>query len=250
MEESRDVMEYLESLVKRAETPRVMEICGKTYVDKRMERYDVAPKARAVAAHTLTALLDYIENCAEEFPLGSRMIVHIVDPMTVRLMSQLDKERTRETLFESEAEVSCFRFNQWYDQESFMIALQSNFVKNEDLELVMKLSGNIVSKNEQAYADDGISQSATMNVGVASKAPVIVPNPVTLIPFRTFQEVEQPESQFVFRIGEQNGAPAFKLVEAEGGLWRLKAINQLKEYISNVLRDLPEEISADVVVIG
>ena len=62
MEESRDVMEYLESLVKRAETPRVMEICGRTYVDKRMERYDVAPKARAVAAHTLTALLDYIEN--------------------------------------------------------------------------------------------------------------------------------------------------------------------------------------------
>ena len=114
----------------------------------------------------------------------------------------------------------------------------------------MKLSGNIVSRNEQAYADDGISQSATMNVGVASKAPVLVPNPVTLIPFRTFQEVEQPESQFVFRIGEQNGAPAFKLVEAEGGLWRLKAINQLKEYISKILEDLPEEISDCVVVIG
>ena len=29
-----------------------------------------------------------------------------------------------------------------------------------------------------------------------------------------------------------------------------KAINQLKEYISNVLRDLPEEISDYVVVIG
>ena len=218
-------------------------------MDKRMERYDVAPKARAVAAHTLTALLDYIENCAEEFPLGSQMIIHIVDPMTVRLMSQLDKERTRETLFESEAEVSCFRFNQWYDQESFMIALQSNFVKNEDLELVMKLSGNIVSKMSRPMQMTHFSVRY-YECSVASKAPVIVPNPVTLIPFRTFQEVEQPESQFVFRIGEQNGAPAFKLVEAEGGLWRLKAINQLKEYISNVLRDLPEEISADVVVIG
>ena len=88
-----------------------------------------------------------------------------------------------------------------------------------------------------------------MTVGVAAKADAIVPNPVQLRPYRTFQEVEQPVSQFVFRIGDR-GTPEFKLVEAEGGLWRLKAINQLKEYISKILEDLPEEISDYVVVIG
>lgn len=91
---------------------------------------------------------------------------------------------------------------------------------------------------------------ATMTVGVASKADAIVPNPVTLVPYRTFQEVEQPTSTFVFRISEQGGTPVFKLIEAEGGLWEWTAINNLKEYINDVLSALPHEIADRIVVIG
>ena len=58
------------------------------------------------------------------------------------------------------------------------------------------------------------------------------------------------ESQFVFRIGKRNEAPSFKLVEAEGGLWRLAAVNQIKAYIYDILGNLSEEISEKVVVIG
>ena len=248
MEQLREAMEHFEELVKRADAPQVLEICGKTYVNRDLRRYDEAPKARPVQARTLTALMDYMEHCSQEFP--GRMIIHIVDPTHVRLLSELDAERERETLFETAAETSAFRFGEWYDQENFMIALQANFQANDDLAAVLKLAGNIVSKNNQTYSDDGTTQVATMTVGVASKADAIVPNPVTLIPFRTFQEVEQPESAFVFRIGERGGAPAFKLIEAEGGLWKMTAVNAIKDYIYDILGSLPEEISEKVVVIG
>lgn len=248
MEQLREAMEHFEELVKRADAPKVLEICGKTYVNRDLKRYDEAPKARPVQARTLTALMDYMEHCSQEFP--GRMIIHIVDPTHVRLLSELDAERERETLFETAAETSAFRFGEWYDQENFMIALQANFQANDDLAAVLKLAGNIVSKNNQTYSDDGTTQVATMTVGVASKADAIVPNPVTLIPFRTFQEVEQPESAFVFRIGERGGAPAFKLIEAEGGLWKMTAVNAIKDYIYDILGSLPEEISEKVVVIG
>lgn len=248
MEQLREAMEHFEELVKRADAPQVLEICGKTYVNRDLRRYDEAPKARPVQARTLTALMDYMEHCSQEFP--GRMIIHIVDPTHVRLLSELDAERERETLFETAAETSAFRFGEWYDQENFMIALQANFQANDDLAAVLKLAGNIVSKNDQTYSDDGTTQVATMTVGVASKADAIVPNPVTLIPFRTFQEVEQPESAFVFRIGERGGAPAFKLIEAEGGLWKMTAVNAIKDYIYDILGSLPEEISEKVVVIG
>lgn len=248
MEQLKEAMEHFEELVKRADAPQVLEICGKTYVNRDLRRYDEAPKARPVQARTLTALMDYMEHCSQEFP--GRMIIHIVDPTHVRLLSELDAEREREALFETAAETSAFRFGEWYDQENFMIALQANFQANDDLAAVLKLAGNIVSKNDQIYSDDGTTQVATMTVGVASKADAIVPNPVTLIPYRTFQEVEQPESQFVFRIGKRNEAPSFKLVEAEGGLWRLAAVNQIKAYIYDILGNLPEEISEKVVVIG
>ncbi len=248
MEQLKEAMEHFEELVKRADAPQVLEIYGKTYVNRDLRRYDEAPKARPVQARTLTALMDYMEHCSQEFP--GRMIIHIVDPTHVRLLSELDAERERETLFETAAETSAFRFGEWYDQENFMIALQANFQANDDLAAVLKLAGNIVSKNNQTYSDDGTTQVATMTVGVASKADAIVPNPMTLIPFRTFQEVEQPESAFVFRIGERGGAPAFKLIEAEGGLWKMTAVNAIKDYIYDILGSLPEEISEKVVVIG
>lgn len=248
MEQLKEAMEHFEELVKRADAPQVLEIYGKTYVNRDLKRYDEAPKARPVQARTLTALMDYMEHCSQEFP--GRMIIHIADPTHVRLLSELDAERERETLFETAAETSAFRFGEWYDQENFMIALQANFQANNDLAAVLKLAGNIVSKNDQTYSDDGTTQVATMTIGVATKVDAIVPNPVTLIPFRTFQEVAQPESAFVFRIGERGGAPAFKLIEAEGGLWKMTAVNAIKDYIYDILGSLPEEISEKVVVIG
>lgn len=248
MEQLKDTMDYFENLVKKADAPHVLEICGKTYANRDLVRYDKASKASPVQAHTLTSLMDYIEHCSQEFP--GNMIIHVENPTRIRLLSELDEERGREVLFETEAETSCFRFGQWYDQEDFMIALQANFRGNDDLAAVLKLAGNIVSKNDQTFSDDGTTQVATMTVGVASKADAIVPNPVTLVPYRTFQEVEQPTSAFVFRISEQGGTPVFKLIEAEGGLWEWTAINNLKEYINDVLSDLPQEIADRIVVIG
>ena len=48
----------------------------------------------------------------------------------------------------------------------------------------------------------------------------VVPIPGRLISFRSFLEVPLAASDFVFRISEgRGGAPAFKLVAADGGLW-------------------------------
>lgn len=247
MENLREAMEYFEDLVKTSDDPKVLEICGKTYVNKNLVRYGKRDTAEPITARTLTALLDYIERCDDEFP--GKMIIHIVSPKEVRLMSALDRERERETLFIARAEVSEFQFDKWYDQERFMIELQSNFRENDDLKLIMKLAGNVEQKNNQTYSDDGVTQVATMTVGAASKADVVVPNPVELIPHRTFQEVDQPSSKFVFRISAGE-SPNFKLIEAENGIWKNQAVENIREYICKVMADMPEEIQNQIVVIG
>ena len=88
-----------------------------------------------------------------------------------------------------------------------------------------------------------------MNVGVASKSDVIVPNPVFLAPYRTFQEIEQPFSNFVFRMADKQ-TPAFSLIEAEGGVWKNEAVSRIKEYFKKALADMPEEIQNRIVIIG
>ena len=130
-----------------------------------------------------------------------------------------------------------------------MIDLQANFQKNEDLELLLKAAGNIEKKNNQSYSDDGVSQVATMTVGVAQKADVIVPNPVKLIPYRTFQEVEQPASQFVFRIGD-NEMPTFMIVEAQNQIWKNEAVENIKEFLITNLASMPQDIRNRISIIG
>ena len=111
---------------------------------------------------------------------------------------------------------------------------------SEDLEAILKVAGNVEAKTTANYGDDGVTQKTTIKQGIASKADVLVPNPVTLVPYRTFLEVDQPESQFVFRIKDVGGAPAFKIVEAEGGLWKNVAMNRIKYYFEENLEDEKE----------
>ena len=64
-----------------------------------------------------------------------------------------------------------------------------------------------------------------------------MPNPVRLRPYRTFAEIEQPESEYVFRIMDDGQGPSFKLVEADGGLWKSAAMMKIKEYFNLALTD-------------
>ena len=56
---------------------------------------------------------------------------------------------------------------------------------------------------------------------------------VRLKPYRTFQEVEQPESQFLIRVGERG----ISFIEADGGMWKLEARKTIYYWLSAHLGD-------------
>ncbi len=86
----REAMQFLTGLKEEAMDPKVVEINGKTYCDKNLQRYDKEPMAKEITASTLTAMIDYIYNLSDE--LRQNMIIHVQDPQTVRLYSGLNKE--------------------------------------------------------------------------------------------------------------------------------------------------------------
>ena len=117
------------------------------------------------------------------------------------------------------------------------VGKQANFAENDDLMTIMQVAGNIQAGTTASYSDDGISQKTTIKTGV-QRVDVQVPNPVKLIPYRTFAEIEQPSSLYVFRVKDDgNGAPAFKLVEADNGLWKHAAMLKIKDYFEHELSD-------------
>lgn len=246
MEGIKEAIAYIAGLAVKAEKPEQIEIDGKLYCTKELKRYDKYDKAEPIKATTLTSLVDYIKQRRDE--MRDHMIIQVVSATHVKLYSGLLAERDRETLFEVNALLPSFEFGREYDQEAFIISMQSCFTHSNDREAVTVLASNIVNTQQATYSDDGISQQAVIKTGVTTKEPALVPNPVTLKPYRTFLEVEQPESEFVFRVSEgRGGAPVFKLVAADGGLWKSQAVDNVKNYLMEALVDIPNREQITII---
>lgn len=231
----KEALEYIVGLRK----PEVVEINGERYSDKELRRICHNPKAKVIGMTTLTSLVDYIK--ANVDCMDDKMIIHVQSPTKVALYSQLDMDRVREYLVEVDASVPEFLYGRYYDHESFLIALQSKFINNSDRELLLKFAGTVEDKSVATYGDDGVTQKATIKTGVASKTDAIVPNPVKLRPYRTFIEVEQPESAFVFRMSQDgSGGVKCAIFEADGGAWKNTAMKNVKEYLQLELADMPQ----------
>lgn len=205
-----------------------------TYSDKELYRLEkcIYMAKEPIYMSTLTSLVDYIKG--EVDPLYGMTIIQVESPTTVRLFSQLNDQRNREDLVTITARVPEFSFGSFMPQDKFIIALQSKFIDDpeSDRELILKFAGTVESGTLAEYGDDGVTQKATIKTGIASKSDAIVPNPVSLRPYRTFLEVEQPKSEFIFRM-EQDKYEGIKcgIFEADGGAWKIEATKKIKEYL-------------------
>ncbi len=219
----------------------IHEINGQKYSDKTLHRVSHNPKASAIHMNTLSSLVDYIKSNKDA--LYGNLFVHITSPTSVELFSSLDDEREREYLVEVNAKTPHFEFNQFIDHETFCINLQSKFQNLGDRALILKFAGTIEAGSLAEYGDDGVTQKATVKTGIASKGDAIVPNPVNLIPFRTFLEISQPASQFIFRIKQDkyNGIQC-ALFQADGGAWEIEAMQFIKAYLEEELKEFLDVI--------
>lgn len=229
----KEALEYIVGL----KTPVITEIDGNTYSDKPLNRISYVPYAKTIGMKTLTSLVEYIKANIDS--MSERMIVHVISPTEVHLYSSLDDDRKREYLVEVNAELPDFRFGNFVDHESFVIALQSKFLPNTDRDLVLKFAGTVEDGTVAQYGDDGVTQKATVKTGLTSKADAVVPNPVNLIPYRTFLEVEQPASDFIFRMKSSCGVQC-AIFEADGGAWKNEAMSRIKNYLALELSEYPQ----------
>lgn len=231
MDMTREALQYVVGL-KRAE---VINIDGENYVDRDIHRVDKALRAEPLKMGTLTSLLEYLKAGID--PMPERMLVQVLSPTSVRVVSTLDQDRKREELVKAEAGTPGFEYGRYMSQESFIIAMQAKFLPGEDRELLLKFAGTVRDESIAEYGDNGVTQKATIKTGISTVGDAIVPNPVTLRPFRTFIEVEQPESAFVFRMRQSEGRGVECAVfEADGGAWKNAAMEHVKKYLQEGLK--------------
>lgn len=201
-------------------------------------------KPETLDLHSLDSLVQMVKTEAinEETPL----YITVPDHLTVKCFGQPVPVRyyDRQVYYEAHAtdvpgwdEVVKLGF------EEMQIALRTRFQETPDSLYAMKLLSDITTGGKVTFNDNGIATSVVTQKGVALQSNEAIRPIVVLRPYRTFQEVEQPESTFLIRVSERG----ISFTEADGGMWKLKARETVKAFLAE---RLAKEIEAGQVFVA
>lgn len=238
----KEAMEFILKQSKKAEFHTKYE---EVYTDVPLNKIE-EPTRRALETKSLSSVVEFIKD---NFDGDVKVLVNVVDEQQVLVQTELNDNMVREVVLNVEAEIPDKTLNSYMDLEEFNIQLQSQFVPTEDSAKVLQIIGNLRSENVKNLGDDGITQMVEVRKGVTMAQDEAVPNPVHLKPFRSFTEIAQPESPFVFRLKQRSDDVVYgALFEADGGAWKNAARQSIKEYLN---KELKAEVKAgSVLVIG
>jgi hypothetical protein len=220
----------------------LVELDGITFSPLAMRPVFYEPRAKPLGLHTLSGLVEYMRTNIDS--LGTKDHLIMVDgPDVARLVSLiggLDRDRDCYATAKLDDELKTFPFGKYQDVESFVVGLRSMFEPTPDLEKLVMYVSKVRGGKSFSLDDDGVSQTTNVVVGVSGAvtkketAPAIV----RLRPYRTFRDIEQTESEFLFRmklIDTENNTVGACLYEADGGRWRHFASQSIKKFLEEAL---------------
>ena len=231
----------LYSQIRADAEPKEIRIDGRPFTTgKVFPVLDPLP-AKPVHVSTLSAVADYVNRDLDGLEEGT-FFVRVASPNIVLVESSIagTSHAERCVYLEASAMLPDHYFEKMLDTEHFSVWLQSSFVGPavlaSDTPLnskagVLKYISHAVKTASHVVTDDGTAQAVELKSSVSSVAVAKLPNPVRLAPYRTFAEVEQPESDFVFRCTDDGGSMKYVLFEADGGAWRLEAAKRVAEWL-------------------
>jgi hypothetical protein len=195
------------------------------------------PAIAKINVITLSALAALYHSSFEAMD-KTNIVVHVTSEVGVAVYGNFSNEYAQRTAYAaaSFADVKSFTFGTWLDQETFIIGLQAHVKDSGDRQYLLDLSSRIAINDQLEVTDNGVSQDVTAKTGTSLKQVLTLKPRVTLAPFRTFREIEQPSSEFVFRVRKgARGTPELALFEADGGAWKLTAMKLIAEYLTNAI---------------
>lgn len=218
--------------------------CNGEYELAELRKPDKIVRAEPFETFSLNGLIEYIKADAEGLfrDPNKRHMVRVKSPTLVEVLSpQTGYWRERETVAFCKAVVPEIYFGRYMDTDDFQVMVQTCFQEDENRAIILQLAGSVRKEQNMQTADDGVSQKVTINSGVITATDVIVKNPVELVPYRTFHEVDQPGSPFVIRFNE-DGKPA--LFTGDGSKWKLEAVENIRGYLTFALQNSYVDIIA------
>lgn len=216
--------------------PTTYQIDGHTYASKELELID-PPKDRPrnLEVSGLDSLCKLIKTELDK--IGTTVMIRVVSYDRVEVFTTYLQDFTRYQLYSARADIPGFRTG-FREREQALIELRSLFLQNEGVAYLLGLLSRMSEQSQVDTHDNGVTQTVETVQGIALKANETIKPRVSLAPFRTFLEVEQPESEFLLRVSEDGKIGLF---EADGGVWKLEAKQNICQYFDERLESLIED---------
>lgn len=230
----------IDKIVSLKET-KTFEINGQTYADR--ELYRIRPHVDRPEPINVSGLDGVCKLIRTELAkIDTVVMVQVKAHNEVEVMTTYLPDFSRNILYRAKADAPGLRCG-WREREAALIELRSLFIPNEGTDYLLDLLSKTSDESKVSTKDNGVTQTVEAVTGVQLKEMVAIKPRVMLRPFRTFLEVEQPESEFLLRVDAEKGIGFF---EADGGIWRLEAKSNVATYFTSNLADL---IDAGKVVV-
>jgi hypothetical protein len=182
--------------------------------------------------HTLDGIVDFVKTF-EALPIAA---IFVESATRVSVIGSLEGRGSQRPIYARADYIQSetrFKFNQFQTAEDFIIGLQTGFVSSPDRASILSLVGNLKDENVKTVGDDGTTQVVTARQGISMVGEAKVPNPVSLHPYRTFQEVVQPASEYVLRLKKSSELPVVGLFETANPSWQIEAIAAISGYLES-----------------
>lgn len=237
--------EAIEKIEKLAKPEIYKDALGKAYVvDKDGEAREIIPEAVYQSCLSLNSLDALVQMVRTEGVRGDRsadkLYLSVKDHMTVACFGHPQKDLREARIFYYEAQAKDVP---GWDSEVKMafdkaaVALQTRFQDGGDRDYTLTLLSQITCGAKVTYNDIGVATTVVTQKGVSLQQNSTIRPLVKLRPYRTFQEVEQPEGLFLIRIDERG----ITFTEADGGMWKLAARKTIKAYLEEALKDMIDD---------
>lgn len=222
--------------------PTTVEVDGSVYSNQELVHIqDRKPMPQCIELTGLDSVCKMVRNEAEH--VGLQIFIQVKDYRSVSVFTSLDSDEDRLYLYKCGADTPCITTDRYMPYEKAVIELRSLYIPNDGTNYLLRLLGSISNESKVTTTDNGVTQQVEARAGIALNSMVKIEPRVALQPFRTFIEVEQPESEFLLRISERGEIGFFP---ADGGVWKLEAARNVAAYFEAALKDL---IDAGTVVV-
>lgn len=241
----KEAIQYIQETAAR---PFLQSVDGHAYLfDKDGTYTEIKPDLygpETLKLQSLDALVKMVRTEATED--DAPIYITVPTHLTVHCFSQPDPElrNQRKWYYEVYAtDVPGWESGNKLGFEEMQIALRTRFQETPDTAYALKLLSDITTGGKITFNDNGVATSVVTQKGVALQSNEAIRPIVRLRPYRTFQEIDQPESPFLIRVSERG----ISFTEADGGMWKLIARQTIKAFLEEHLQ---QEVAEGSVVIA